>query len=503
MKDKIKNQKNIFFMASIFFSLIMIFVALFNMPYQSFENDELYTVGFICDKNSFIDLLKIYITDEVTNPPLYAIFLYFWYRIVPRTVFWMLLPNLIIFTIGTYFIHKLLYEITGRYEAVFASICITWLGYFRFRYMIYNLRSYAMLFMFSALVLYFYYRRLRDESGKNIFLLGLFMLLASFSHYFGAVTMMSYAILDLILFLMKRVKFRSILSYIMVFLLLFPYLMLSFANSTKNLSSFWGDKDSVLVVGIYMAANLGNAVIFMIIFCCFVLYLVRNIKKIKERQLSLKEIIGSADSLIRITAIFNIFFTFVSTFIYSFYINPEGSIFIRYYFTSVVPQLILLSGFLINELYSLKIFEGRSYLCWIFSGIVIISMIFGGVGFHNFYEVFQMVPYSRNMAEYIRSDKDRGNTPIFVAAAHGGQWDVAKYPVNGLKEFYLNDLDIDITDDVEELKNYSKVYVWWYEFRGWESETPDILYEHLNDEMQGFEMTYTDLDLGMSVFERN
>lgn len=315
--------------------------------------------------------------------------------------------------------------------------------------------------------------------------------------------MMSYAILDLILFLMKRVKFRSILSYIMVFLLLFPYLMLSFANSTKNLSSFWGDKDSVLVVGIYMAANLGNAVIFMIIFCCFVLYLVRNIKKIKERQLSLKEIIGSADSLIRITAIFNIFFTFVSTFIYSFYINPEGSIFIRYYFTSVVPQLILLSGFLINELYSLKIFEGRSYLCWIFSGIVIISMIFGGVGFHNFYEVFQMVPYSRNMAEYIRSDKDRGNTPIFVAAAHGGQWDVAKYPVNGLKEFYLNDLDIDITDDVEELKNYSKVYVWWYEFRGWESETPDILYEHLNDEMQGFEMTYTDLDLGMSVFERN
>ena len=68
-----------------------------------------------------------------------------------------------------------------------------------------------------------------------------------------------------------------------------------------------------------------------------------------------------------------------------------------------------------------------------------------------------MVPYSRNMAEYIRSDKDRGNTPIFVAAAHGGQWDVAKYPVNGLKEFYLNDLDIDITDDVEELKNYLRV----------------------------------------------
>jgi uncharacterized membrane protein len=141
--------------------------SLFEMNAHSFKGDELYTLGFIGTKISFNDMIKIFITDEVTNPPLYDIFMYFWYRMVPKTEFWLLIPSFTFFLIGLIVMCKLVWNFTGSFSAVFLVICLGWINPFSFGYLILNLRSYAMLFMFSSLVLYWYFSVFKLDNIKN------------------------------------------------------------------------------------------------------------------------------------------------------------------------------------------------------------------------------------------------------------------------------------------------------------------------------------------------
>ena len=97
----IKPDKTTIYKLLIFlFAIVMSSITIINYKSHSFMYDELYTLSFVSKKISFADMMKIFMTDEVTNPPLYNIFLYYWYRIVPASEIWLLIPNLVFFLIG-------------------------------------------------------------------------------------------------------------------------------------------------------------------------------------------------------------------------------------------------------------------------------------------------------------------------------------------------------------------------------------------------------------------
>lgn len=108
------NNRLIHIAVIIYAALVILFSVIFIVfaSSQGFWSDELFNIGVISHDKSFADMLYIYITDEVTNPPLYTIFLYFWYRIVPYGEVYLLFPNVIFWLIGTMILMRLMYYLT-------------------------------------------------------------------------------------------------------------------------------------------------------------------------------------------------------------------------------------------------------------------------------------------------------------------------------------------------------------------------------------------------------
>lgn len=479
----------------------------FYMGADCFRHDELYSISFFSKSNSLGDMLRIFITDEVTNPPLYYIFMYYWYRIVPPSETWLLLPNYFFFLTGLTSLGWIVLKYTEKLSCIFVLTAITWINAYTFCFMIFNLRAYCLLFMFSSLAVFQYCRALHSYSYKNRLILGLLFFCMCFTHYYGILVAAGYGLFDLFLVITKRKPLlKSLISYLILIVLISPYLLIAFMNRQKKLSQFWGRLPSPLRVIKTIAQFFGNEYLFIVFMLMAGIWLIFMIRWKMIPPLPAWE--DNGHDLLYAVIIWVGSFTFAVSYIYSYWINPNGGIYVEQYFISVKPLFLLLFCFLfsftINRIS--EYLDSKISLCFALSASVIILLlaIFGGSKWYDRH-LFK-IPSTRNLADYIKNDQDNNSfskAAIYVYNPVSSQWNVPKYPVMGLKEFYLDPLGIDIPILIskDEIPDYDKIYFWYEMFCKFDDNIPSI--EPAYEIMKDFHLADNPETTGMWVFERN
>ena len=450
MKTNCK-QKNFSFSFTIFLLLCVSIFTLCYMGVDSFVGDELVTLGFIRYDNSFRDLIHIFLTDEVTNPPLYDIFLYFWYRIVPHNEWWLLLPNVVFFVVG---LVSLLGLALKKTMLPFSCIVIITIGYinpYTFGYLLYDLRSYSMLFMFSSLTFCYFFYMLEHESLHTRLLYGLILVFMCYTHYFGAITMAFYALLDLFLSIKSKKKLSWLVPYILVFCTLFPYLLMVFVNAGSRLGSFWPKNPEIKDILITFAQLSGNEFIFAVLLIagiCYFCSIVLNKKSIPFEML---------------TALYLIASTVICIFVYSKFINPASSLYVNHYFTAIKPQFLFVCAYIISYLletiiqkYNLTVKNHFLSIELVLCITLLLASTFLSAKWYD-RQLFR-TPFTRYMAKAIKHDIETGTDAKEIAVyGYSGHY------ANGYADFYLSDDDqkgVSFFSSIEKIQNdYSKIYV--------------------------------------------
>nr|MCR4744925.1 glycosyltransferase family 39 protein [Lachnospiraceae bacterium] len=210
------SLENHYLKISVMIAMIMFVIIALNFGNYSFWYDEYCTISFIKDGRSLSSLINIFITDEVSNPPVYTLFMYFWYRLFPHTQSCLLFPNVVFYYLGVFSLAYNLFKDTGEKISILICSIFCLVNSFAVKYEIYELRSYAMLFMFSSFVLLEYNAYRKEKNRKNMILLSVLMVLCSMTHYFGLLAISGFGVFDLIKVLKIRKKecLRNIFIYI-------------------------------------------------------------------------------------------------------------------------------------------------------------------------------------------------------------------------------------------------------------------------------------------------
>lgn len=317
---------------------ILVFMLVFlilNASAQSFWSDEMSTIGYIRSGTSLFDMIKGYMVVDAVNLPLYPLILYVVYRIVPYGEVYLLLPS-IIFTISAIWIIGRIGYLCGDEDNELCAIGLGSVSYWLICRGAWDIRCYSLLILLSALTLYFYMRRMKEENSKNIVCYGICMLMLFYTHWFGSIMMIFFAFYDLVLYIRKKITVRCIGSYLLAGGLFLPWCIGMLATTTRNLlgnnaASKPPTVESIEEVFIYLSGNsfLGKVILYwgivVGIVCCL-----KNRKRGCDKLFLL---LGSCSWLIGVV------------YVYCAYINPSGSFFENKYFFVLLPQILLIMSY--------------------------------------------------------------------------------------------------------------------------------------------------------------
>ena len=162
---------------------------------QSFWLDELeWTIGKVANK-SFAEITTQLLEDGY-NMPLYYYTLAILYPLVPFGEVYLCALSIIFVLIGIIFTRLAAREIGGE-RLGFTALCIASLSSVLMIQGGWEVRPYAFYFCFSALTLWLWFRRTKNENRRNITAFGIAMTFLLYSHWFGVVLLAFYGISDL------------------------------------------------------------------------------------------------------------------------------------------------------------------------------------------------------------------------------------------------------------------------------------------------------------------
>ncbi|MDR1638576.1 MAG: glycosyltransferase family 39 protein [Clostridiales bacterium] len=382
---------------------------------QSFWVDELdWTIGKVANM-TFLDITKQLLRDGY-NMPLYYYALAVIYPLVPYGEGYLLSLGIVFVIIGIIILYFAAREMGGE-KLGFIALCIASISSVLMSQGGWECRPYAFYFCFSALTLLFYVKRLKNENWGNILGFSVAMILLAYSHWFGAMILMFYAMSDLFLFVRKKINIRCIVSYLIAGAIILPWFVMMLLTVKSNLSSYWAGVPGLLrpvtTIRWLLSSNTLTFIVFAIAVAIMTAVLIQNILS-KEWNVNLFAWIQMLLSAV---------FMIAATLIYSKFINPKGSIYVERYFFALVPQLILISAFGIQSAERLikndKSPEKRPNLIMYFAGFIVIVGIsnysFAILNITSLYE-----PY-REAALYVENDEDAYLDKTVVVASTGGK----------------------------------------------------------------------------------
>lgn len=308
---------------------------------QSFWSDEMSTIGYIRTGTTLAEVIRGYMVDDAVNLPLYPAILYFFYRIMPYGETWLLIPS-IFFCIGALIVISEIGRRNFSEGVSLASVCFGAISIWLIYRGAWDIRCYTLLVFLSALTQYFYAERIRDERFRNILLYGIAMLFLFYTHWFGAVQMLLFALCDLILFLRKKIRFRCILSYLISGGLLLPYVIVMLLTTTRDLggnnaASDIPDLDTLKATLYYVAGE--RYVCFLLLIIGLVMIAVRYLHGRKKESIDLLSIMMA--SFIGLVG---------GVFFYCAHIDPSGTFYENKYFMVAMPQVLLIMSYAISTL---------------------------------------------------------------------------------------------------------------------------------------------------------
>lgn len=361
----------------------------------SFWGDELYTVSSIRNGLSFVDTVKIYATYDKQSP-LYPFIAYFWYRLVPHTEQALRALSIIFTVFGCVMAGILGRKLYGVRFGIF-SFLLTFGSYNVLSNAAHEFRPYSLVLFVSLLNCYLYLRRLENESWLNIILYGFAMSLMPYTHYVSVFLCFGLFIADCILIIRKRARFRVIASYVLGAAIFLPWAYVLVINMGSKFLSFWPQIPSLVMVlrlsKWLTGAECVQAVTFMAAVFGFFCIL-RNVYALASVHEKFP-----AEIIFLLSGIFASVFMILSVYIYSRYINPQGSFFVERYFFPVVPFAVMAEAYGMNFMYEKMkaVFHDKTKLFFAVMLIMILAANFGRAARHKFIEQ----PY-REAAEFIR-----------------------------------------------------------------------------------------------------
>ncbi len=337
------KKKNIYKLTSVIILCIMFLIMCLYASKESFWGDELdWTIKFL-EKSNIKEMLSD-LLDKGYNLPLYYLIMFPIYHIVPYGELWLLFPNFIAVIAGIYIINKIGKKISGNEDLGFISLCIAATSYILIYYGAFELRPYALLFCFSSLALYSFICKLQEPNNiKNNILYTLSLILLAYTHWFGCLIIVFYFFVDAFFWLRKKVSISFIFNYFILGIVFLPWFILLMKTHSTDFTQYWGEiptiKSFFVVMAFLVSRNLIYALSFLV---SLIILVIAIIKKDMNKFKNIFILIGSITWIL------------LSTFIYSKYINPNGSLWVERYFFVILPHVFIISAISLSEILHIK-----------------------------------------------------------------------------------------------------------------------------------------------------
>ena len=204
----------------------------------SFWTDEMATIEYCNPNQSLLETLKVDLFVDTTVGPIFYLIANLWMKAAPYGTRSLLLICEVFTLVGFLFTALAAREIADNITGLFAALFMALMPYCALQGG-YEFRHYALWFMFTSLILFFGARKYRNSSVGNLICYGLAAVLAGYTHFSSVIFFFSLFLLDVFLFLKKRITIRHISSYLLYGVLLFPYMIFAYTRTTTVRTSFW------------------------------------------------------------------------------------------------------------------------------------------------------------------------------------------------------------------------------------------------------------------------
>lgn len=369
--------------------LFMFIFMICNPANKTFTLDEIeWTLKFVCEDSiggMFAGLLKY-----GYNLPLSYLIFHLFYKLPWHGEVALLLPSMIVVIVGVVMLFFMAYEFFGRLCAYFVLLLSAGSGLLisqgGWKY-----RPYSFMFCFSVIVLYLFLKRLDKESNPITFLYYLFFTMLIYTHWFGILVCAVYGMVDLARVIMKKASVKILIYYCICGLCFLPWFILMMTTHTNNLADYWAaipDINSFFSVISYL---LSKNKILALVACISIVYVI-------YRTIKLKKI------MIEHLLLLCILFTFGVIFVYSRFVNPDGSLYVLRYFLVFFPHLLLLMGSFLTDILEYVKGKKRVYTALLIciTAFMMISAVFS---------------YKKCIADTIKAENPYKEASKFIAAS--------------------------------------------------------------------------------------
>lgn len=357
-KEYISNNPYLF--ARMFIILISFVVMLKFAGDFSLWSDDLATIEFVSEQNTLSQNIDSILEDATHNPPLYYILAFFWLRIMPYGTVFIKLLNIILVCAGGFLLGTLAKKIRGD-RAAFIVTILSISSYFVVSQAAYTFRSYGLVYPLVVLLLMAYYNRISKPDEKKAYLLyGIVAALLLYTHYTSIIVLGLMGVCDCFLFARKKIKFNFIISYIGAGIAFMPLLLYKIGAMVSEHASYWPEVPDFNSLYTTYTGLLNGSTLLIGMFgagICLNLILIANKKFREELKYSFADVVTIVNAAVISVG------TVAFVYVYSAFINPNGSIYVIRYFTIIAPAVLLVTGVTISEILENLAQKSRKYIC--------------------------------------------------------------------------------------------------------------------------------------------
>lgn len=480
-KESVWFQKNKYRLLSYGAVIIGLILMWLYADMRSLWMDDIAQIN-MCEQENFFEFLL----SHDNNPPLSHFVTYIWLRIAPYGTNWIKLPSILFVTAGAFLLsetgRRLYGDLCGLIVCAFAisSSSIVELA-------AYVVRPYGLLFGFMSLVLYCYVERnLHDFQWSRVIFLGLSMTAAVYTHYFAVLAVFAMFCFDCYLVIKKKISWKCVISYLIAGGAFLPWFLYTAQNYYEKLKTFWASIPTVYDMVNTNRKLLGNNELSFSLFVIIIIGIL--LLRFRKKKFDVRE-----DMVF--SFVLQIAIVLVIPYVYSRYMNPDGSIYVDRYFVTIAPCIFLILGSgisIVSDYLNRKLHVDK--LLHVLCIFLCVSAFY-----NNFYRTYtvqsqKLEPYEE-MAEYIMAQEDIYHDNVAVYNTNYGMqkgWDYY-LTHNGEREgkecFFNNEID-----SIEALNGIERIYVCILHKEG-SPTANEILGTY-------FQLSYADPESGVLIYDR-
>lgn len=443
-------------------ALAMLLLLVLYAGKKSFFSDEMDQIGILVSCGSLKEVLSLYASMEhEVAPPLFAVVAYLWYQLAPLTQRWLLILPAIAASIGVYITGMCGQVLGGKRVAVLSALFACALPAMASTIGT-QFRQYAFVFLFAALTLYAYLRRLQhsgNERISDIVLDGVVMAGLPYSHYLSVFVCFYFFAIDVILLARKRIRPVCLLSYGIGATLFLPW-GITILQSLIRISSFWIPIPRILDIrdALYFLTDTFSLRFYLYVggVCTVTLAALRH-RNANGSQTSVQFV----ELALALAAPVMMAFLYV----YSRFFSNGVSLFLPRYFLCTLPMVIVTSAMFADRLFRLLMNGKQIELRTVsMSFLLICAVLFGMSAWSNVqtYTSEILEPY-HEAADFLCAQADIYDEDVAVITS--GE---SRYVTAGFKALYVTQggkrppfviFDRETPFTVADATQYKNVYV--------------------------------------------